>query len=81
VQSISSALGTEEWMRIRIGVGRTTTDGQPIKAGGKEYLLAPMKNAALNLLDEALDQAAGAVEAWLARGPAAAMNEFNRKGE
>jgi PTH1 family peptidyl-tRNA hydrolase len=81
VKSISAALGTEEWMRVRIGVGRSTPDGQLINAGGKDYLLAPMKNAALHLLDQSLDVAASAVEAWLAKGPAAAMNEFNRKEE
>jgi len=81
VKSITGALGTDEWMRVRIGVGRTTPDGQPIKAGGSDYLLAPMKNAALDVMDRVLDDAAKAVEAWLAKGPAAAMNEFNRKAE
>ncbi len=81
VKSISAALGTEEWMRVRIGVGRTTPDGQPIKAGGVDYLLTPMKNAALDVLDNVLDDATRAVETWLAKGPAAAMNEFNRKSE
>lgn len=79
VRSISSALGTEEWMRVRIGVGKTTPDGQEIKAGGSSYLLTPMKNAQLALLDEALDVAVRAVETWLTKGSAAAMNEFNRK--
>ena len=81
VKSISGALGTDEWMRVRIGVGRTTADGTPIKAGGSDYLLAPMKNAALATLDTVLDDAVRAVEAWLAKGPAAAMNEFNRKAD
>ena len=79
VKSISGALGTEEWMRVRIGVGRETADGLAIKAGGSNYLLAPMKNAALATLDTVLDDAVRAVEAWLAKGPAAAMNEFNRR--
>ncbi|MFC6646134.1 aminoacyl-tRNA hydrolase [Granulicella cerasi] len=81
VKSITSVLGTEEWMRVRIGVGKTTPDGQPIKAGGSNYLLAPMKNAALDVLDKVLDEAVKAVETWLTRGPAAAMNEYNRKSE
>ena len=79
VKSISAALGSEEWMRVRIGVGRTTPEGEAIKAGGSDYLLAPMKNAALATLDPVLDDAQCAVETWLAKGPAAAMNEFNRK--
>lgn len=81
VKSITSVLGTEEWMRVRIGVGKTTPDGQPVKAGGSNYLLAPMRNAELDVIDQVLDGAVKAVEAWLAKGSAAAMNEFNRKSE
>jgi PTH1 family peptidyl-tRNA hydrolase len=79
VKSVSAALGTEEWMRIRIGVGKTTPDGREVKAGGKDYLLTPMRNMALAALDQALDQATRAVETWLTKGPAAAMNEFNQR--
>ena len=80
VKSISGVLGTEEWMRVRLGVGKPALeDGREIKAGGKDYLLAPMRNAELKVLDEALDKAVRAVERWLAEGPSAAMNEFNRK--
>lgn len=82
VKSVSGVLGTEEWMRVRIGVGKPALpDGREIKAGGKDYLLTPMKNAELATLDEVLDRAARAVERWLADGPAPAMNEFNRKEE
>ena len=80
VKSISAALGTEDWMRVRIGVGKQAlADGREIKAGGAGYLLAPMRNAELKELDEALDRSLRAVERWLAEGPGAAMNEFNRK--
>ena len=42
VKSISGALGTEEWLRIRIGVGKPPLeDGREIKSGGKDYLLEP----------------------------------------
>ncbi len=80
VKSISGTLGTEDWMRVRIGVGKQTlVDGKPVKSGGTNYLLAPMRKAELAELDEALDKAVRAVERWLVEGPGAAMNEFNRK--
>jgi PTH1 family peptidyl-tRNA hydrolase len=80
VKSISGALGTELWTRIRIGVGKPTlADGREIKAGGKDYLLAPMRKQELMVLDEVLDRAAKAVEMALTKGVGAAMNEFNRK--
>jgi PTH1 family peptidyl-tRNA hydrolase len=81
VKSISAALGTEDWMRVRIGVGKPPTEtGREIKAGGSDYLLAPMRNKAdLESMEDGLDIAVRAVEKWLAAGPSAAMNEFNRR--
>jgi len=80
VKSISGVLGTEEWLRIRIGVGKPAlADGREIKAGGKDYLLSPMRKQELALLDEMLDRARGAVEMVLTEGVSAAMSEFNRR--
>jgi PTH1 family peptidyl-tRNA hydrolase len=82
VKSISASLGTEVWTRIRIGVGKPSlADGREVKAGGREYLLAPMRRMELGVLDDVLDRAAEAVEAVLRDGVAAAMNEFNRRAE
>jgi PTH1 family peptidyl-tRNA hydrolase len=80
VKSISGVLGTEEWIRVRIGVGKPpTTTGREIKAGGTNYLLAPMRKMELGVLDEVLDDVARAVETILTGGVAKAMNEFNRR--
>ena len=80
VKSISGVLGTEEWLRIRIGVGKPAlADGREIKAGGKDYLLSPMRKQELAVLDEVLDRTRGAVEMVLTQGVGAAMNEFNRR--
>lgn len=80
VKSISGSLGTEEWMRVRIGVGKPPTEtGREIKAGGTDYLLSPMRKMQLQELDLVLDQAVRAVEMVLTQGVGKAMNEFNRK--
>ena len=77
--SVSGALGTQEWLRIRIGVGKPPlADGTEVKAGGTDYLLSPMRKAELAVLDEVLDRVRSAVEAVLGQGLSAAMNEFNR---
>ena len=82
VKSISGVLGTEEWLRVRIGIGKPPLEsGREVKAGGKDYLLSPMRKQELAELDEVLDQAVRAVEAVLTKGVKAAMNEFNRKVE
>jgi len=87
-RSISGALGSHEWLRIRIGVGpdlppeaiaagaQRTRDG---RRGGKDYLLDPMSKRDLVVLDEVLDRVATAVRRIVEAGPAAAMNEFNRR--
>lgn len=78
VKSISGVLGTEEWTRVRIGVGKAPTEsGREVKAGGTDYLLSPMRR--MQLAELALDEAAKAVAMILNTGVAAAMNEFNRK--
>ena len=77
-KSIIASLGTEEWVRIRIGVG-PQGGLEAIRNRQKDYLLSPLRKAELVVLDEALDLAANAVEVLLTRGVGAAMNEFNRR--
>ena len=74
IESIIGALGTQDFLRIRIGVApdRKVEDGA-------EYLLAPMKKKDLEVVDRMLDSAEEAVKMILREGPAAAMNRFNRK--
>jgi len=82
VKSISGVLGTEEWTRVRIGIGKPPLEsGRAVRAGGTDYLLSPMRKQELATLDEVLDQAVRAVEAVLTKGVSTAMNEFNRKVE
>jgi len=76
IESIISALGTKDFLRIRMGVApdRKIEDGM-------SYLLAPFRKAQHKVVDEMLDTAADAVKAILIDGAAAAMNRFNRKVE
>lgn len=84
-RSISGALGSHEWLRIRIGVGPDLPP-EAIAAGAKrkggvDYLLTPMRRADLEKLDPVLDRAATAVRRIIEDGPAAAMSEFNRRDQ
>jgi PTH1 family peptidyl-tRNA hydrolase len=82
VKSISGVLGTEEWLRVRIGVGKPPLEsGREVKAGGTDFLLSPMRKAELAVLDEVLGQAVRAVETVLTKDVRTAMQEFNRKVE
>ena len=78
VKSISGVLGTEEWTRVRIGVGKPPLEsGREVKAGGKDYLLSPFRKQELVVLDEVLDRVTKAVEVIFTRGAGPAMSEFN----
>ena len=76
MESVIGALGTQEFLRIRLGIApdRKISDGV-------KYVLAPFRKKELKVVDELLDTAAEAVNVILKEGPAAAMNRFNRKNE
>ena len=84
-RSVTGALGTQEWLRLRIGVGLDLPPEAEAASGGRrpgrDYLLSPMRKAELTVLDEVLDRVATATRRILEMGPSAAMNEFNRKEE
>jgi PTH1 family peptidyl-tRNA hydrolase len=76
IESIINALGTQDFLRIRMGVA----PDHKIE-DGMSYLLAPFRKAQLKVVDEMLDVSADAVKVILTDGAAAAMNRFNRKVE
>jgi peptidyl-tRNA hydrolase, PTH1 family len=81
-RSVTAALGSEEWLRLRIGVGLDLPPEAKESGGrrpGRDYLLAPLRKAELTVLDQVLDRVAAATRRIIQDGPGPAMNEFNRK--
>jgi PTH1 family peptidyl-tRNA hydrolase len=83
-RSVSGALRTNDWLRVRIGVGpnlpaEAVAAGAAHRTGGKDYLLSPLRKMELASLDEVLDRVANAVRVVVEQGVAAAMNELNRR--
>jgi peptidyl-tRNA hydrolase, PTH1 family len=76
MESIVGALGTEEFLRIRLGIAPDRK-----VADGARYVLGQFRRSQYKAVDQMLDSAADAVEAILKEGAAAAMNRFNRKPE
>jgi len=76
MESILGALGTDEFLRIRLGIAPDRKIADTVK-----FVLTPFRKSQLKVVDEILDSAAEAVEVILKDGPAAAMNRFNRKAE
>jgi len=76
VQSIIGALGTQEILRIRIGIAPEFKVND-----GASYVLSQLKKSQLPVVDQALEDAVEAVKIILKEGPGPAMNRFNRKPE
>jgi PTH1 family peptidyl-tRNA hydrolase len=76
LKSIIGALGSDEFLRIRLGI-------QPEHPVGDlgDYVLRPMRKAQLEEAAEMVARAADAVEAILTEGAGRAMTRFNRRGE
>ncbi len=73
VQSIIDALGTEEFPRLRIGIGKP-----PPGMEASDYVLQPLEGEDRDLIEPALEKAAEAVLSFVSEGLEAAMNNFNR---
>jgi PTH1 family peptidyl-tRNA hydrolase len=76
LKSIIGCLGTEEFPRVRVGVGR----GDP-RRDLADHVLAMFDDDERDEVDRAIARAADAVETFLAEGIEAAMNRYNRAEE
>jgi PTH1 family peptidyl-tRNA hydrolase len=72
LRSVSSALGTRDYYRLRVGIGRP-----PGRMDAADYVLRDFPAAERKLLPYVLERSADAIEALLERGLAAAQNEFH----
>ena len=72
LRSISRSLGTRDYLRVRLGIGRP-----PGRQDPAEFLLRDFTPAERKELPLIIDRAADAVESLLAQGLAAAQNEFH----
>ena len=78
VKSLIGSLGTNEFVRVRLGVWPTRQSGGRDGAG---FVLAPFKRAQKQEGEEVVVRAAEAVESILAEGAAQAMTKYNRRAQ
>jgi len=74
MESVIGALGTQDFLRIRLGIAPDRKIGD-----GAKYVLAPFRKSQLKMIDGVLETAAEAVNVIVKEGVAKAMNRFNRK--
>ena len=73
LKSISGALQSNDYARLRVGVGRKP-DGEDLA----DWVLSPMPEDDEDVVVRMLPELSEAVEAWMGEGVEAAMNRFNR---
>jgi PTH1 family peptidyl-tRNA hydrolase len=72
LRDIISALGGNEFSRLRVGIGRPGSARATV-----DHVLATFSSKERELADEAIATAADAAERWLRDGLDEAMNEYN----
>ena len=73
LESIQQHLGTTDFPRLRIGIGRNDPADRQITG----YVLSRFRSEELELLGKVLTRAVEQIECWLAEGILSAMNRFN----
>jgi PTH1 family peptidyl-tRNA hydrolase len=73
-KSVISALGSQEFARLRLGCGPE----HPLNSR-REHVLRPMRKAELEIAAEMIAEAGDAVEMILTQGIDAAMTKYNRR--
>jgi PTH1 family peptidyl-tRNA hydrolase len=72
VRSIIGSIGSKEFSRLKIGIGRP---GSPVPID--KYVLSPFMSEEVPMIDKVLDIGTKALVFFLEKGIEAAMNEFN----
>jgi peptidyl-tRNA hydrolase, PTH1 family len=73
LESVQQHLGTNEFPRLRIGIGRKDPADRQIT----DYVLSQFRSDEMELLGKVLTRVCEQIECWLAEGMLSAMNRFN----
>jgi len=79
LRSIFEQLGTDEFTRLRVGIGKP--EGPNAKARVTGYVLSNFSSEEQTALPDLITRAADAAETWAREGLSVAMNRFNRRQE
>jgi PTH1 family peptidyl-tRNA hydrolase len=73
LESVEASLGTRQYARLRVGIGRTADGRREIT----DHVLSRFAEDEAGLLDKVLDRACDQVECWLDDGLKRAMDRYN----
>jgi peptidyl-tRNA hydrolase, PTH1 family len=72
IKSVVEALGTQQFVRVKIGIGRPAP-----RQDSADYVLEPVTQDDMTVFAPCLERAVDALECLIHRGAAVAMNQFN----
>ena len=75
LQSIIEHIGTQEFNRLRIGIGRPTRSTDSAR-----YVLTGFSRKEKGLIEQAKENSVGCCFSWAEKGISETMNIFNKKG-
>jgi peptidyl-tRNA hydrolase, PTH1 family len=78
-KSVIAALGTSEFVRVRLGIHPELHVGKPVD--GESFVLRPFKKSQKQEVDDAVTRGAEAVESIIAEGVEKSMTVFNRRAQ
>lgn len=76
LKSISDCLGTQDYPRLRMGIGRP-----PEFMAVEDYVLSRFRPEEQKIFDETVERATEVIETFLLHGADVAANKHNRRGE
>jgi len=76
ILSILTALETDEFYRVKVGIGRPAVSEDPA-----DFVLSPFTPSELERIDPSMGRTVDALECLLTEGPTMAMNQFNVRQE
>jgi peptidyl-tRNA hydrolase, PTH1 family len=79
IKSIIGVLGTQNFIRIRVGISRPPGDSEDKSVNIKDYVLGDFNDQDQPVIEGALKRVAEAVETIITAGVNTAMNQFNRE--
>lgn len=73
IKSITEQLGTQDYTRLKLGIGRPPKPGPEIS----DWVLSPFSKEESPLLSDFLNKAGDATQAWIQEGLSIASTKFN----
>ncbi len=74
VQSVCATLGTDAFVRLKLGIGRPASDVEPA-----DFVLTPFTRAERDRLEPVMAEAVESLECVVLHGAREAMNRHNRR--